>query len=112
MSSLPFALATVLRRRRNCLVPLTFSSKISEASDRVSFGLPTEGIVMVVVDYVAKACTDLNEVRRIVLHFLTRFSDPLFTSGRMLEPDAIMYSCLTPSFRYRKRGHRAALANA
>ncbi|ELR21580.1 origin recognition complex subunit 5 family protein [Acanthamoeba castellanii str. Neff] len=40
-----------------------------------------EGIVMVVIDYVAKACTDLTEVRRIVLHFLNKFNDPLLTAG-------------------------------
>jgi len=41
---------------------------------------------MVVIDYVAKACTDLTEVRRIVLHFLNKFNDPLLTAGTLRHP--------------------------
>jgi len=40
-----------------------------------------EAVIMLVIDYVAKACSDLKEVRRIVLHLINKFNDPLITAG-------------------------------
>lgn len=42
------------------------------------------GIAELVIDFVAKACKDLNEVRRLVQYFIAYFKEILVTAGALV----------------------------